>query len=397
MTMGRIAIFHTGFHKTGSSSIQHSLAHNRSLLKAYGYHYPDICLKGKRFYNCSVPLYGRYCDKPETFKHYWYHNELDADFANGEIDKLFERELWREDKLIFSDEFISRLAPTELAYLRDDFKAHGYKVRVISYVREPFNLLVSSVQQRTRKQAIQRSLENSSILDDYCQKMQKLIDLFQSDAEFYSFENACQHAAGPVGFFFDLIGIDLPVEKALRINEGMSAQATRLLSFVNDAAPMFVGERAVNPLRKKFDYLPLEKISGERFQLTVSELEQVKLDVLHARAAIAGKLGDDFLPPVDFSFCDSVDWGSRQLEYLLKISDSLDLQMLLRVHDYLASVEIKEESVCAQRDRLSMLIRKRLDKEKVLGCRGVGLKKLAMRLRIYELAKWARSLILPRH
>ncbi len=83
----------------------------------------------------------------------------------------------------------------------------------------------------------------------------------------------------------------------------------------------------------------------------------------HARATIAEKLGDDFLPPVDFSYCDSVDWGSQQLEYLLKVSGSLDLQLLLRVHDYLASVEINEESVCAQRDLLSILIRKRLDKK----------------------------------
>ncbi len=396
MVPEKIVIIHTGFHKTGSSSLQHSLAHNRSLLKAHGYHYPDICLKGKRFYNCSVPLYGRYCGKPETFEHYWYTNELDADFANGEIDKLFECELWREDKLVFSDEFISGLAPTELACLRDDFKAHGYKVRVISFIREPFNLLVSSVQQRTRLWSIQRSLENSNILSDYGKKIQKLIDLFQSDAEFYSFENACQHVAGPVGFFFDLIGICLPVREALQINEGMSAQATRMLSFINNAAPMLVEERAINPLRKKFDYLPLSKIRGDRFRLTFDELEQVKSEVHYARAAIAEKLGDEFLPPVDFSFCNSVDWGCQQLEYLLKISGSLDLQLLLRVHDYLVNVEIKEESVCARRDRLTMLIRKRLDKEKVLGFGG-DLKKLLMRLRIYELAKRARSLIVHNH
>ncbi len=312
MAAEKIAIIHTGFHKAGSSSLQHSLAHNRSLLEAHGYHYPDICLKGKRFYNCSVSLYGRYCDKPETFEHYWYYNELDADFANREIDKLFECKLWREDKLIFSDEFIPSLGPTELIRLRDDFIAHGYKIRVISYVREPFNRLVSSVQQRTRRQAIQRSLGNSSVvLIRYGQRIQKLIDLFQVDVEFYSFEHACQHAAGPVGFFFDLIGIDLPVEKTLRINEGMSAHAARLLSFINGAALMVVGERAINPLRKRLDYLLLEKIKGERFQLTFAELEQVKPQILRAREAVAEKLGDDFLPSVNYSYCDGVDWGNQ--------------------------------------------------------------------------------------
>ncbi len=260
---------------------------------------------------------------------------------------------------------------------------------MISYVREPFNLLVSTVQQEARCEVIQRALEYSNGLNSYGEKIQKLIDLFQSDAEFYSFEDVCQHPAGPVGFFFDLIGIDLPVGKTLRINEGMSAHAARLLSFINGAAPMVVGERAINPLRKRLDCLLLEKIKGERFQLTFAELEQVKPQILRAREAIAEKLGDDFLPSVNYSYCDGVDWGNQQLEYLLKISGSLDLQMLLRIYDYLASIEIKEESVCAQRVRLSMLIRKRLDKE-IEGVRTV-------RMRIKELAKRVRSLVVIKH
>ncbi len=362
MTTEKIAIIHTGFHKTGSSSLQHSLAHNRALLKAHGYCYPDISLKGVVFYNRSVPLHGRYCDHPEEFVHYWYHNGLDPSFANKGINGLFEEELWGREKLVFSDEFISSLTRSGLRRLRDDFRAHGYKMRVISYIREPFNSIVSVAQQQAREKPVERILEGGRSSRDI-EKMTNLIDVFEAEAEFHNFEAACLHAAGPVGFFFDLIGINLPVERALRINEGMSGQSVRLLSFINDAAPPVHGDNSDNPIRKKLDLESLSKIKGDKFQLTSDEVEIVKPKVLQARESIAAILGEDFLPPASFSFSEEADWGSQQLEYLLKISSSLDLHVLLRVHDFLAQRDIEDESVCVQRDQLSAHIRSRLDSE----------------------------------
>ena len=54
----KLVVIHTGFHKTGSSSIQHSLAYNRELLAGRGYFYPEFIVNGVEFYNRSVPLYG---------------------------------------------------------------------------------------------------------------------------------------------------------------------------------------------------------------------------------------------------------------------------------------------------------------------------------------------------
>jgi hypothetical protein len=396
MTVEKIAIIHTGFHKTGSSSVQHSLAHNRPLLKKHGYHYPDISLNGIRFYNCSLPLYGRYCDHPERFLHYWYHNKLDADFANKEINNLFEKKLWGQNKLIFSDEFISTLSAAGQIRLRDDFKSHGYKVRVISYIREPFNLIVSAVQQFALYQSIQKTIASNRVSQDV-EKIQTLIDVFQSDAEFYNFEKACQHAAGPVGFFFDLLGINLPAEKALRVNEGMSDQAVRLLSFINDAAPQFVGKAIINPIRKRLDVVPLLKIKGDKFQFTSAELEVIKLRVLEARSSIAVKLGDAFLPPVNFSCHDPNNWDSCQLEYLLKIRDSLDLHLLLRVHDFLFELDLKSEAACAQRDQFSMRIRERLDKEHRSRTPLPEAPHWAKRWCVYKLIKRLHSLLISAH
>jgi hypothetical protein len=362
MNTEKVAIIHTGFHKTGSSSVQHSLANNRKLLEEYGYYYPDIRIQSVRFYNRSVPLYGRYCDQPEKFQHYSYHNELDAGFANRKIDQIFERDLWGKTKLVLSDEFVSTLTHSELTRLRDDFKEHGFKLRVISFIREPFNSIVSVAQQRVRRSSLMKTLSSDRPIRN-AEKISAIISVFESDAEFYSFEKACQNNAGPVGFFFSLLGINLPVEDTLRVNEGMSDQSVRLLSFINSAAPQLDGDKRVNPIRRKFDVLPLSKIQGDKFKLAPDELAIVEPIVLKAREAIAEILGDDFLPPVAFSQSDKAEWTCQQLSYLLGISGRLDLHLLLRVNDFLAELHLEDESACSLREQLSSHIRERLDKE----------------------------------
>lgn len=362
MNTEKVAIIHTGFHKTGSSSVQHSLANNRKLLEEYGYYYPDIRIQSVRFYNRSVPLYGRYCDHPEKFQHYGYHNELDADVANKKINDFFERELWGKTKLVFSDEFISTLSHSELTRLREDFTEHGFKLRVISCIREPFNSIVSVAQQRVRRSSLTNTLA-SDHLNKNVEKISNIIDVFGSSSEFYSFEKACQNKAGPVGFFFGLLGISLPLEDTSRVNEGLSDQSVRLMSFINDTAPQLYRNRRVNLIRRKLDVLPLSKIRGDKFQLSPDELAMVEPGVLDAREAVAEILGGTFLPPVSFDQRNEADWTSRQLSYLLDISDRLDLHLLLRVNDFLAELKLKDEIACDLRDQLSSHIRDRLDKE----------------------------------
>ena len=391
MTSEKIAIIHTGFHKAASSSIQHTLAHNRSLLEAHGYHYPDISIRGIRFYNCSVPLYGRYCEDPDSFQHYWYHNDLTASAANEEIETLFQRELWKKKKLVFSDEFVSALSEPELVSLRDDFYTHGYKVRLISYVRDPFSRIVSSAQQKARKVSVRKVLDAKSISKEVV-KIRQLMAVFKSNAEFYNFESVCRHAAGPAGFFFGLINIDLPPEMALRVNEGMSLQAVRLLSFINEASPQLVGPKKINPIRKRLDIALLSKIKGEKFQLSSQEVAKIKPEILATRQDIAAVLGEDFLLPVGFSFIDNAIWGNEQLDYILKISGSLDLHLLLRVYDFLLNTDIQGESARAQRDKLALHIRGRLDRELLLRGRVTDMQYLAKRWRLYGLAKYLRSL-----
>lgn len=371
----KLAVIHTGFHKTGSSSIQHSLAHNRDLLAARGYLYPEFILNGIEFYNRSAPLYGLYCDEPETFLHYWYHNQLEADHVNNELETLFQDDLWNRNQLIFSDEFISNLSKQGLTRLRDNFSSKGFKLRVISYVREPFSLMVSDTQQTALKLAIKKILSGNRLQEEG-RKIKALKDVFGDAAEFYSFEKACLHPSGPVGFFFDLLGITLKPKRVLRINEGMSQHSARLLSYINEQAPMVKRGREINPIRQRFDTEWLKKIPGEKFQLNEDEIEFIKPRVLESRKSIEQLLGEGFLPPLNLACSGAESWGEEQVDYIFRSANKLDLHILLRVNDYLWSQELEGSGAEAKRYALTRLLRERVDREMPLVKRPSRLRRL---------------------
>lgn len=385
----KLAIIHTGFHKTGSSSIQHSLAYNRGLLADSGYLYPKFILNGIEFYNRSAPLYGLYCEEPEKFAHYWYHSKLEAGYINDHLEKLFQDDLWNRNKLIFSDEFVAGLSKEALIRLRDNFSSNGFKLRVISFVREPYNLMVSVSQQQARRSAIKKILSGNRCQKEV-QKIKTLKDVFGDAAEFYSFEKTCSHQSGPVGFFFDLLGIALKPERALRINEGMSQYSTRLLSYINEKAPLVKRGTEINPIRQRLDTWLMAQIPGGKFQLNKDEAECIKPRVLEARKSIETLLGEGFLPPLNLACSDSEIWGEEQIDFILRSASKLDLHILLRVNDYLGSQEFECGEAEAKRDTFTNLLRERLDRERL--DRGPGLIQRYPRLkRLY----WAYKRLMP--
>ncbi|MDI6741386.1 MAG: hypothetical protein QMD11_01510 [Smithella sp.] len=363
MTKEKIAVIHCGFHKTASSSIQHTLAKNRKVLQENGWSYPEIRVEGKTFYNQSIPLYGYYCERPENFKHYWYHNEVSHEIANAEICSKLTDTVWKKPRLIFSDEFISRLDLRALSALKADFQTNGYTIRVIAFVREPVDLATSNIQQKVRNKevdAIIKSLNPFSGIE----KIKNLTEVFGADAEFYNFERACRHDAGPAGFFFELIGVPLHSGQTVRVNDGMSLQAVRLLSYLNSRTPLFVGKSSVHPLRSRRDADVLTKLPGEKFQLTAEQKTKIKSATEQARSEMEKLLGVDFFPE-DRSRPEPVFvWGAPQFDFLDKVFDDLDLHILLRICDFLLELNDTEHIDNKRIDTFLTRIRSRIDVEK---------------------------------
>lgn len=356
-------IIHTGFHKTASSSIQHTLGRNRQWLLDNGCCYPEIKVDGTIFYNQSIPLYGLFTEKPQNFKHYWYHNQLDHDVANEAIDSALEELLVKQRKILFSDEFVSTLKQQELKRMKNFFEQKGFDVRVISYIREPFNNLVSVAQQRAKAQNHIKSVLDSNYLDKFVKRIENIRAVFGKDAEFYSFEKACEHELGPVGFFLSLLGLTIESDRVLKVNESSSQQAIRLSSFITEKSPLYSSSSTVNPIRKKDDLLPIFSLPGDKFQLTKEEVDMAGPTVEYARGRISELLGEAFLPDLKIKFVENVDWNSNDLNNVIKLLPALDLHINIRIYDYFSN-EYQEGKIGYDLvSDIGAAVRKRLDDE----------------------------------
>jgi hypothetical protein len=365
MAKEKIAVIHCGFHKTASSSIQHTLAKNRKVLQEYGWLYPEIRVEGKAFYNQSIPLFGFYCKKPEKFKHYWYHNEVSHKVANAKIYAELTESIWKKPRLIFSDEFISGLDVKGLSALKADFQKNGYAIRVIAFVREPMDLMTSATQQRVKSSSVDMVLERLNPVREI-EKIMNLTEVFGANAEFYNFEKACRHHAGPAGFFFELIGVTLDPGQAVRVNEGLSLQAVHLLNHINSKTPLFSSGNSIHPLRSRFDIALLTKFPGEKFQLTAEQITKVKAAAEKARSEMEKLLGDDFFPDEQFRPEPVFVWGSAQFDFLERVFDDLDLHILLRICDFLLELNATEKIDNNRINSFLSRVRNRIDKEKTV-------------------------------
>lgn len=334
----KTVIIHGGFHKTASSTIQHSLGDNRSDLETQGFLYPFFDMSGKEFFNRSLPISGLYMDEPEKFRQYWYHNQVDPVDTNEKQHEVFNKALDSGSSLILSDEFISNLDENILLKLKGDIVAKGYDVRFISYIREPLSLIISSTQQMARTGNRLKSKDFIK-LKKTGKKIKKIQEAFGEAAEFHSFEKACKHKDGPAGYFFDLIGFKYKPEKIVRINEGVSAQAVNLLSYMNELQPLFIGD-TINPVRRRFDNQFLLEMPGDKYSFTKEQVEKISDQVGAARAEIVSLLGEDFLPETATKLIDKVVWSEAQFLYLNKVRCELDLNVLIKIADFLNTLEL---------------------------------------------------------
>ena len=327
-------IIHCGFHKTASSSIQHTLGNNREKLKKLGYYYPDMLIEGHRFYNQSIPLFGFFTKYPEDFQHYKMLNDFDPDQINQQIDNILKKDIINHDRVLFSDEFISSLDEEELIELKNKFDLMGFKIRVITFVRDPSNLVTSQIQQRIPNGSIQAQLDKLNKNKKSYLKIRTLIDVFGTSVEFHCFEKACQFPNGPVAYFLNLLDIQKQNSIKLKIvNESRSSQAVRLIDYIHNNSSELMKNRR--------DFFPLLAIKGEKFVLTGREFSQIENVVADEREMILALLGEKFFMPINYSTSErELTWNTEQIDTVIFILNELKKHIAIPVYQYFYQWEI---------------------------------------------------------
>jgi len=286
MKTKRKVVLHVGFAKTASTSIQDTLDHNRKLLQPFGVEFARFEFRGKNLNNHSLHINNVFSDCPEQH-HIIVKNQLDAAALKKSAEVELKQQLDSHDNLIISGEEVPFMSVGELSKVKDYFDQKSIDLRVIAFVRRPLSFLESLAQQRVKSgYPIQIAYNNSPA------KMVRKIQAVFSNAEFYSFEEACEHTYGPTGFFLDLCGIgNIEKFKIIKNNESIANGATRLIGHMNFVQPVIKIHRLNSP-RQEGDTVIFQSIPGDRFELVSHEVRQ---DVLKEENRwLSANLGSEF-------------------------------------------------------------------------------------------------------
>jgi hypothetical protein len=307
--MNKICHLHLGLHKTASSSFQETCARNRELLGSFGITYPIFnCLAASKSnqINHSTSIYSLFCKNPKD-----YHANIrwnlcgQIDAVNRSYNKQLEAFLERSTNLIISGEDISVLDKDALEKFVEKIKSYDYTVDIFALVRSPYNYLCSSLQQvikggryrnlislndllPTRKNVEIKQATRSTIVE-------KLKSTFHENIQFYSFENACKHKYGPVGF---LIEKQLQIDPSLfvysKVNESLFNLSVRVQNEQNKLKPEIINGK------KNHDYVSLLHLnksfsSSGKFLLTENEYNFIKDSLETENKKYLDLLGEDFV------------------------------------------------------------------------------------------------------
>lgn len=136
----KTAIVHAGLHKTGTTSIQGSLANYKDKHTIYA----DL---GRP--NHSIVLKTLF-HPANLFKH-WANLGLSPAEHRKLVDhyhlKLNRQLQQKHSRILFSGEEISTLDPESLGRMKSHFKEQGRDIEIVVFVREPLSMTASIIQE----------------------------------------------------------------------------------------------------------------------------------------------------------------------------------------------------------------------------------------------------------
>jgi hypothetical protein len=255
---------HLGYHKTGTTSIQDTLFLNSVFLEKNNYLYPKSLAK-----NHSIEIYNIFCSEAKNYKKKGLLSSQEQVLKNQEITNNLINEVQNSnsENIIISGEGIIFLNKNEL----NSFKYFIQKelnitnIVVILSVREILSLNNSAFQQRIKS--------GGHIFVGYnkfSQYIAKVIEVFGKDnLKVSSFETACSHKDGLVGYFCESISIPDKLISHLEIvknNESISNKSLDLLQYIHK-------KTLVKGKYKKLFY----SLRGEKFVLDQNIQEELLL------------------------------------------------------------------------------------------------------------------------
>ena len=217
--------------------------------------------------------------------------------VNSEYESQLEGFLGTSADILISGEGISKLSALSLSALIDKISSYSYEIKATALIRSPYSSFCSGIQQGVKAGcyfdliSVNNSVPNSFAISKFKSKVRfvnQLKSVFGNRIHFHSFENACTHAHGPVGFLLkEFLCQDPSAFKYKNSNKSLSNLFIRIQNEFNLINPAFRNKK-LNP---DFQRIPLEvdeklAFSG-KFLLTeveyglVEEFIKIEIENLH--------------------------------------------------------------------------------------------------------------------
>lgn len=265
---------HVGMNTTATRNIQDTMANNRDILERNNITYP-LSLGS----NHGITLYSMFCEKPEKYSvnvKGGRNTKQLADDYNDANRENFVKEMKEIncENVVISAEGLAMLYKDGIINLKAFFKsiAPNAEIVILYATRDRISYVPSAIQQ-TMKLGIkvdygkfERNYKNL-----YKARLGKYIDIFgKENIIAFKFEDAVDHEFGPVGYFFEIIGVNNQNIRSLdrsKVNEGVSDKALEIMEFINNINPLFDEKKNINFGRSNYDLKPIWGIRGNKFKL----------------------------------------------------------------------------------------------------------------------------------
>jgi hypothetical protein len=298
-------IIHIGMHKTGSTSIQHSLDSysDDQFLYATLMNTP----------NHSLAIYSLFAADPASHRLHRAAQrsgqKLDAYLERAEAHLHRAITAARGRTLIISGEGISGLEPPEVAKLAKRFRSQFDDVTIVGYVRPPAGFMSSALQQRIRGGAARFDL--ARMYRNYRKTFAKFDDAFEArNVRLWKFDAAAFPGKDVVRDFCARIKLPLADRRIVRLNDSVSRQVVSALYTYNKFAETLGSDRA-RPAELHRLGTTLGALGTEKFRLSPkivqSILEQNKDDIRWMEERLGTSLTEADAPHSDRDIVDEDD------------------------------------------------------------------------------------------
>lgn len=314
----RTCVLHVGMAKTGSTSIQATLA---ALPPSPGF----VFLQHGEA-NAARALSAAFMSDAERYRpnRKRGHDAQQLQRKGRQALARFSQSLSDDVRMaVLSSEMIPGFDHDTLVAMRDWLRQRFDRIRVLAYVREPAGYMESMAQQSLKNGNGEIDLERR--YPDYRGHFEPLEQVFGREAiEYRLFEPAALHQGCVVRDFAREIGLSLSEDAVVRVNEGLSRRAVALLLIYRQRFPRFGhGPHAMRRNRALVRWL--SGLSGPKLRLSPTLLRPVIEAHAEDLAWISARLDAPLAPRYAEESPDQL----RQVEELLQL-DPTTLDWLQR-------------------------------------------------------------------